>query len=94
MKDDPVGRVDSKTEIAVGQEKIDIDSGRLELDECVENYLVDTATEKLRQRFRILLRMVVWLPIEDGAHSFVIESQTESVLCSERRDPNFSIRRV
>jgi hypothetical protein len=58
MQDDQVGSVDSKTEIvAVGQEKIDIDSGRLELDECVENYLVDTATEKLRQRFRILLRM-------------------------------------
>lgn len=57
MQDDQVGSVDSKTEIvAVGQEKIDIDSGQLELDECVENYLVDTATEKLRQRFRILLR--------------------------------------
>jgi len=37
---------------------------------------------------------IVRLSIEDGAHSFVIESQTESVLFSKSRDSNFSIRGV
>src|ERR1043165_3934378 len=37
---------------------------------------------------------LVWLPVENGAHSFVIEPQTVAISCRKRRDPNFSIGRV
>jgi hypothetical protein len=48
IKDDLVGGVDSKIEIvAVGQEKIDIDSLRFEPCERVEDYLVDPTADKI-----------------------------------------------
>jgi hypothetical protein len=48
IKDDPAGRVDSKTEIvADGPEKLDLDSDQFEPYERVEDYLVDTATGKI-----------------------------------------------
>ena len=52
--------------------------------------LNNSALGLLEYRRGFLIR----LSIENGAHSFVIESQSKPVSCSKGRDPDFAVRRV